>query len=666
MESTMWLFEGAQKALLIDTAQNTRDLPIVPNQVDLVTVVKQLLGHDNSGAAKPNPVDFVVANTHSHGDHTGKNAALAPRTIYYPDGDWPNNAPANYVPAKEGGGPTTHGNGTAVGQFDLGDRLIEVVDVHGHTNGSNAYLDRENRMIATGDAIGSAYVWMQMGNPITDYGTMLARLQAVIAPYPDIAIFPAHFFQLNQFARALPPLNGRPQDPQYVADMRATSEGIVSGDLIGEPYYDYGRGRGDVWTGVGSARLVYSLATIYPGGIFGGQADPAKYHAIKIPNSYRFADYTEAELPARTINNIKTGFYLIRDNANTSMYLIKGSNKALLVGTGSGTQGIAAFAKKLAGTVPLDVVVTSEDPDQVGGLAQFTGSTVYGPPGVPGVTAPVGSGDVIDLGVDSAGRPAKIEVQPLSGHSKKGLTLLDISDRVLLSGDALGEQFNGGGLILRDTLARFDLALREWRTKTDGRYDVVYTAHNYQWYTSPAYVDQVQQAVTLGLNGAATLPTTRPTGFQMVRSTGAADIVASIALAYAESNATGSAGGTVPATLSLTLGAPASFGPFTPGVAKDYTASTTATVISTAGDATLTVADPSTTATGHLVNGTFSLPSLLLAANRPLPATVKTYAAPVSNDAVVVGFQQHIDARDALRTGTYSKTLTFTLSTTTP
>ena len=44
--------------------------------------------------------------------------------------------------------------------------------------------------------------------------------------------------------------------------------------------------------------------------------------------------------------------------------------------------------------------------------------------------------------------------------------------------------------------------------------------------------------------------------------------------------------------------------PFTPGVAKDYTASTTANVISTAGDAALSVSDP-----GHLTNGAFSLPS---------------------------------------------------------
>ena len=119
--------------------------------------------------------------------------------------------------------------------------------------------------------------------------------------------------------------------------------------------------------------------------------------------------------------------------------------------------------------------------------------------------------------------------------------------------------------------------------------------------------------------------------------------------------------GTVPATLSLTLGGPATFSAFTPGVAKDYSASTTATVISTAGDATLSVADPSSVATGHLVNGTFSLPSALGGLG-----VIKTWAAPTSNESVPVTFTQHIGATDALRTGTYSKTLTFTLSTTTP
>lgn len=123
----------------------------------------------------------------------------------------------------------------------------------------------------------------------------------------------------------------------------------------------------------------------------------------------------------------------------------------------------------------------------------------------------------------------------------------------------------------------------------------------------------------------------------------------------------GQVGGTVPATLSLTMGAPATFPTFVPGLAREYTATTEPTVISTAGDAALSVSDPSTTNTGHLVNGTFSLPQPLQGLG-----TVKTYTAPVSGDKPLITFKQAIGANDALRTGTYSKTLTFTLSTTTP
>ncbi len=135
----------------------------------------------------------------------------------------------------------------------------------------------------------------------------------------------------------------------------------------------------------------------------------------------------------------------------------------------------------------------------------------------------------------------------------------------------------------------------------------------------------------------------------------------------------GGVGGSVPATLSLTLGAPGSFGAFQPGVPRDYTTSTTATVISTAGDAALSVQDPSSTAPGHLVNGAFSLPQALQAGVggtfAPLSAAalvVKTWTAPTANEPVKVDFKQSIGANDALRTGSYSKTLTFTLSTTNP
>jgi subtilase-type serine protease len=137
-------------------------------------------------------------------------------------------------------------------------------------------------------------------------------------------------------------------------------------------------------------------------------------------------------------------------------------------------------------------------------------------------------------------------------------------------------------------------------------------------------------------------------------------------------------GGTVPATLSLVLGPAAQFGAFTPGVTTTYLAFSTATVTSTAGDALLSVSDPSPVGTGHLVNGTFVLPEPLQLRARNAANTgtaynnvgsslnLLTWSAPISNDAVTLEYSQLVKSTDPLRTGTYSKTLTYTLSTTTP
>ena len=126
-----------------------------------------------------------------------------------------------------------------------------------------------------------------------------------------------------------------------------------------------------------------------------------------------------------------------------------------------------------------------------------------------------------------------------------------------------------------------------------------------------------------------------------------------------------------------------------------HDATTSATVPSSAGDATLSVTDPSSTATGRLVNGSFALDEPLqaraaspagtgsnafasLSTTAGNPLLLLSYAGPTANDpvaALVMGsapplellaFRQHIGANQALRTGNYAKTLTFTLSTTTP
>jgi hypothetical protein len=116
-------------------------------------------------------------------------------------------------------------------------------------------------------------------------------------------------------------------------------------------------------------------------------------------------------------------------------------------------------------------------------------------------------------------------------------------------------------------------------------------------------------------------------------------------------------------------------------VAHDYETAIAATVNSSAGNATLSVADPSSTATGRLVNGSYALATPVQVAARnaanpsspfaPLsnnssPLALLSYTGPIANDAVTIALKQPVGALEPLRTGSYTKTLTFTLSTTTP
>jgi predicted dienelactone hydrolase len=192
----------------------------------------------------------------------------------------------------------------------------------------------------------------------------------------------------------------------------------------------------------------------------------------------------------------------------------------------------------------------------------------------------------------------------------------------------------------------------------------------YSTFTSPTDIT----GLLFAANGFTVTPTNVPTtGLSVDPVTQqVADLAVEFFAAKLARAASGGVSGMVPATLSLTLGPTASFGAFTPGVDRTYDASAAANVISTAGDAMLSVADP--TGTGRLVNGAFSLAEPVqvranngaFAAVSGAPASLLTYTGPISNDAVTLGFRQHIGPNEPLRTGSYSKTLTFTLSTTAP
>ncbi len=140
-------------------------------------------------------------------------------------------------------------------------------------------------------------------------------------------------------------------------------------------------------------------------------------------------------------------------------------------------------------------------------------------------------------------------------------------------------------------------------------------------------------------------------------------------------------GGNVESLLNLSIPTNGgSFGTFVPGIAANYNTALAAHVTTTTADAALTVSDPDAVNPGYLVNGAFKLASpvgiraLGLGDPASTPFTpigagslsLRSWSGPVTNEQLTIGLRQAISNSEPLRAGNYSKTLTFTLSTTTP
>ncbi len=480
--STMYLLEGSKRALLIDTANPAKATDGVN---DLKTVVRYLLAHENDGQPRAHPLDFVVAITHNHPDHIGENGRMSDRTIYYPDLDWPAQAPPNYVPIREGGGPTNHGNGTAVSQIDLGNRLISAVAIPPHSTGSTAYLDAENRLFVTGDAIGSAWPYIQMG-PLTKYDQSIHHVEEVTRPYPDLAVLPAHFYQTGAWARGRAPLNGRPLDRQYITDMVDLADGLLAGTITGEPFF---AGPDAYWARNDSAQMVYSVSALYRAGEAG-----ESYHAVRIPGNFkRESGVTSFDERIDAVSKIQSDFYLIRDNSGESLYLLRGSTSALLIGTGGGGPGLAAFVHSLAGDVPLDVAILDRDPRQTGGLAQLHPRHIYvaAPDVLNGIPATaLHEGATIDLGMNHAGQPLTLEASSFQSDGVANMSLLNVSDRVLFAGNAFEKPAAPPRMMRPVSKPEEDQAARvAWLAKMNGRFDLVYLGSNARWHSAPKDLD---------------------------------------------------------------------------------------------------------------------------------------------------------------------------------
>jgi hydroxyacylglutathione hydrolase len=84
---------------------------------------------------------------------------------------------------------------TEESQIDLGDRQIKVIDAAGHTPGSCIYVDEYDRLLFTGDAVGSgsgAWMWMPGCYDVGRYMASLKKMIVELRPYQDYRFLGGH------------------------------------------------------------------------------------------------------------------------------------------------------------------------------------------------------------------------------------------------------------------------------------------------------------------------------------------------------------------------------------------------------------------------------------------------------------------------------------------
>ncbi len=165
------------------------------------------------------------------------------------------------------------------------------------------------------------------------------------------------------------------------------------------------------------------------------------------------------------------------EDGGVRIFVIRGSEKALVVDTGFGDIDVIGAVRSLT-DLPLELLNTHADRDHVGGNAPFESfymhpaeaASYYADPARGGEIRPVWEGSVIDLG----DRP--LEVLHVPGHTPGSVTLLDPAQRCLIGGDPIQE----GGRIYMFGPARcmkiYPLGLEHVMERA-ADFDVVYPSH---------------------------------------------------------------------------------------------------------------------------------------------------------------------------------------------
>ena len=227
---------------------------------------------------------------------------------------------------------------------------------------------------------------------------------------------------------------------------------------------------------------------------------------------------------------IESGVVQISDWDNDRMYVVSGTERALLIDAGFGTGDLVGLVERLVQGLPLDVVITHGHPDHVAQMGQFQDRcAIY----MHAADLPmaklfqermgfqydleriktVREGQIFDLG----GR--KLRVYEVPGHSAGSIVLLDEVSGLCFAGDAVGSNrptITDAVWLQFPSAPAVDVILSAWqvfRSKVAGKLTAIYTGHNGD-ALGEAYLDSLleaaQQLVDRGVE--VLVPSWRPVG----------------------------------------------------------------------------------------------------------------------------------------------------------
>ncbi len=156
-----FLVTGEKKALLVDTGFGTGDLKAVAEGLTTLPI--------------------TLLNTHADGDHLGANDSFPCAMLH----------PAELERFREKGVKqdiVAVWDGDTV---DLGGLSLHIIHIPGHTSGSIALLDRENRILIGGDSIQNGSIYMfGGGRNLESYLHSMKRMTSFLSEFDTV--YPSH------------------------------------------------------------------------------------------------------------------------------------------------------------------------------------------------------------------------------------------------------------------------------------------------------------------------------------------------------------------------------------------------------------------------------------------------------------------------------------------